>query len=300
MQPVKPPCHWEGEVTELHHRLLLEHDYAIINPLQVESVLWSDLPVTPLVPKPAETRAALMPRLLHLDDLSDGIRDDLLERARRHGNYSRHPFLSALLVADTSPRVLAAQLAQRLILRMPDGDSAFFRYFDPRVFHHLQWVLNENQMAVLMGHVVCWTWRDSAGSWQRYPRPEATIPLSTLRVDFSQWGALQRMALLNRALENIEQNLPGTEASGISTPRVDALLVEASRNHGLASDEDRLLYVVQAATLHPAIHCHPQIVQRLACGRGSSGGYVGACRDLDSTTLRRFVTELTSPSRTLA
>lgn len=297
---VMAPCRWEADVTELHHQLLFKHDHALINPLQVEAALWSDLPATPLLPRQVEVRPDLMPRLISLRDMSDAACTNLLERAQRHQKYSRHPFFSALLVSNTETPAVAAHLSRRLRIDTPDGGSALLRYFDPRVFRHLAWLLTDVQMGLLMGRITRWTWRDMTGAWRPYECVETPSPLSRFRLTAEQWGSLQRLSLLNKTLRQIARSGPGTTLDDGSAKRIDDLLREAYQQHRLDNDADRLLYAMQAVTIHPQIHRHPQIIQRLAHAHESSGGYVGACRNLDQTNLRQFATELAPPSRMLA
>jgi hypothetical protein len=286
-------------MAELHHRLLLEHDYAIINPLQVESALWSDLPTTPLVPKQVGARPELMPRLLRLQDMSDDAKTGLLARAQRHEKFSRHPFLSALLVADVDSPGLAAHISLRLILRTPDGGNAFFRYFDPRVFRHLSWLLTETQMNLLLGPVTHWSWRNMAGAWQQHMRVDVPSLLSGLRLTPEQWDSLQRLGLLNKSLRQIERSAPGIAIDDRSARRVDTLLRDAYEQHRLTDEADRRLYAEQAFRFHRHIHRHPQLVERLARASEGRESYLGACRDLDVAKLRQFATELDQPPRTM-
>lgn len=287
-------------MADLHHRLLQAHDYAILNPLQVDADLWSDLPFTPLVPARVEVRPELMPRLFPLRGFSDTACANLLERVQRHEKYSRHPFFSALLVTDADTSAVAANLSNRLVIQTPDGGNALLRHFDPRVFRHLAWLLTDTQMTLLMGRIARWTWRDTARDWQQYDRIETPSVLSGFRVTPEQWDTLQRLGLLNKTLHQIEHREAGLVLADGSAKRIDALLREAWQQHRLTADADRRLYATQAVTIHPDIHRHPQIVQRLDRAHERPGGYVGACRDLDQTTLRQFATELAPPSRMLA
>lgn len=284
----------------VHHRLLLAHDHAVINPLQVDAALWSDLPVMPLMPHKVEVRTELTPRLISLRGMSDTACITLLERAQRHEKYSRHPFFSALLVTDADTSDLTAHLSRRLGIRTPDGGSALLRYFDPRVFRHLDWLLTNAQMKLLMGRITRWSWRDTAGDWQQYTPVETPSVLSNFRLTPGQFDSLQRLGLLNKTLSQIERDVPDIALDDVSAKRVDALLREAHERHRLTDDADRRLYAVQAMTVHGDIHRHPQFVQRLSRARECSGSYVAACRDLDPTTLRQFAAELTPPSRMLA
>lgn len=286
-------------MSSLHHRLLLAHDFALINPLQVESALWSDLAATPLLPEKISVQPELMPRLVPLRAMSDATCADLLNRAGRHERYSRHPFFSALLVADGDVPVIAAHLSRRLVIAMPDAGSALLRYFDPRVFRHLSWLLTETQMSLLLGPVTHWSWRNMAGAWQQHMRVDVPSLLSGLRLTPEQWDSLQRLGLLNKSLRQIECNAPGIVIDDQSARCVDALLRDAYEQHRLTDESDRRLYAEQGFRFHPHIHRHPQLAERLARARECRESYVGACRDLDATRLLQFATELDQPPRTM-
>lgn len=262
--------------------------------------MWSDLSATPLVPEQVEVRPELMPRLIPLRGMSDAACTDLLERAQRHQKYSRHPFFSALLGTDADTPAVAAHLSRRLVIHTPDDGNALLRHFDPRVFRHLAWLLTDAQMTLLMGRIARWTWRDTTGDWNQYARVETPPVLSGFRLTPEQWGSLQRLGLLNKTLHQIERDAPEIALDDVSAKRIDALLHEAHQQHRLAADADRRLYAMHAVTIHPDIHRHPQIVQRLAHAHECPGGYVATCHDLDQTTLRQFATELAPPSRMLA
>lgn len=286
-------------MSSLHHRLLLAHDFALINPLQVESALWSDLPATPLLPEKISVQSELMPRLIPLRGMSDAACVDLLERAGRHERYSRHPFFSALLVADGDTPAIAAHLSRRLVIAMPDAGNALLRYFDPRVFRHLSWLLTEAQMNLLLGPVTHWSWRNMAGTWQQHVRVEVSSLLSGLRPTPEQWDSLQRLGLLNKSLCQIERNAPGTVIDDRAARCVDTLLRDAYEQHRLTDEADRRLYAEQAFRFHRHIHRHPQLVERLARASDGRESYLGACRDLGAAKLQQFATELDQPPRTM-
>lgn len=285
-------------MSSLHHRLLLAHDHALINPLQVEAALLNGLPATPLLPEKVKAQPELMPRLISLRGMSDATCCDLLERAQRHEKYSRHPFFSALLVTKADTRIVATHLSRRLVIRTQNNDSALIRFFDPRVFRHLNWMLTEAQMNLLMGPVTHWSWRNTDGAWQQHTRVEVPSVLSGLRLTPEQWGSLQRLGLLNKSLRQIERNAPGIAIDDQSAKCVDTLLRDAYEQHRLTNEADRRLYAEQGIRFHPHIHRHPQLVERLACAREGQASYLGACGDLDAIKLQQFVTELEQPIRT--
>lgn len=275
----------------LWHRPLLSQDYALINPLQVDEALWSDLPVTPLVPKGFGAHAHLMPRLLELRLMSEDARIQLLERVSTQRRNSRFPYFSSLFVTDLSREEVVARLSGRLLVHGAEGSKALLRYYDPQVFRHLRWLLRQEQLNSLLLGIKSWDWTDGSGQWQRY-RPVGAVPRSELRLTGEQWGDLQRLGLLSRCLRQVARNEPDKARDDAVAKSANSLLKAAYERHGLTDAADRCLYAEQAIRFHPEIHCHPGMVERIARVSNGGVGYVGACSDLDDAALQRFATDL--------
>lgn len=283
----------------LDHRSLFAWDLALINPLQVGSSLWNDLPTVPLVPEEVEPQQQLMPRLLDLRDLSDTLRVSLLGRSQRHRRASRHPYFSALLRSEATTREVSAHLVRQLLVSAPDGSRALLRFYDPRVFRHLCWLLDGAQLSTLLGRIDAWCWCGGPAHWRTHQREGAATSLR-LRLQPRQWETLRRLDLLNKSLQQIERITPALAVDDAVAQRTDALLATAYREYGLADPADRCLFAVQATVFHPGIHSHPQLASRLVRARDAATSYVGACADLDDSTLRELASELAPPSRMLA
>lgn len=280
-------------MTVLDHRLLLAQDYALINPLQVDSSLWHDLPLVPLSPKDLAGEPASMPRLLALREMAEPACLHLLERVHEQARRCKYPYFSALIVSSRTANEVSAQLAERMIVRGPDRRSAILRYFDPRVFRHLRWILNKTQMDSLLRNIHIWTWLTPAGNWSQHHCASAASP-SRLRLTDKQWQTLQRLRLLNRCLEQIAIHVPKTLNDDAIAQHVDVLLHTAHTEYGLCGDEDRTLYALQAARFHPRIGEHPEIRVRLSNVQNGEISYVGACGDLSDDALSRFAGQLAS------
>lgn len=280
-------------MTVLDHRLLLAQDYALVNPLQVDSSLWRDLPLVPLSPKDLAAEPHAMPRLLALREMAEHECLQLLERVHEQERRSKYPYFSALIVSSRTTSELSAQLAERMIVRGPDRRNAILRYFDPRVFRHLRWILNKTQMDSLLRSVDVWTWFTAAGNWSQYRCTSAASP-SRLRLTDKQWEALQRLRLLHRCLEQIAIYVPESLNDDAIAQHVDAFLHLAYTEYGLRDGDDRSLYALQAARFHPRIGEHPEIRIRLCKVQKGDISYVGACADLSDDTLSRFAGQLAS------
>ncbi|WP_084227738.1 DUF4123 domain-containing protein [Lysobacter sp. A03] len=280
-------------MTVLDHRLLLAQDYGLVNPLQVDSSLWHDLPLVPLSPKDLAAEPASMPRLLALREMPEHDCLKLLERVHEQARRSKYPYFSALIASSRTASELSAQLAARMIVRGPDRRNTILRYFDPRVFRHLRWILNKTQMDSLLRSVDVWTWFTPAGTWSQYRCASAASP-SRLRLTDKQWEALQRLRLLHRCLEQIAIYLPKSLNDDAIAQHVDALLHLAYTEYGLRDGDDRSLYALQAARFHPRIGEHPEIRIRLCKVQKGDISYVGACADLSDDALSRFAGQLGS------
>ncbi len=291
MRLAKASFHWGNDVDGLWHRTLLAQDYALINPLQVDAALWSDLPVAVLVPPELEAQAHLMPRLLDLNAMQEEAKIQLLDRALLQQQHSRFSYFSAMLVSGLPMAQMASRLSKRLVAGGPDASKALLRFYDPRVFRHLCWVLSPDQLSRLLSGIESWTWCDMRGQWRQY-RPADITARSDLRLAAGQWEDLQRLGLLNRCLQQIARAEPDSACDDAVAKSVNLLLKAAYERHGLADGPDRCLYAEQGVRFHPEIHRNVEIAERIARAGTGAVSYVDACRDLDDATLRRFAKDL--------
>ncbi|PJK01116.1 hypothetical protein CO641_04145 [Lysobacteraceae bacterium NML91-0213] len=296
-----PPARRLFLVAEMHgldHRRLLAHDYALINPLQVDSQFWADLPLESLVPRGAAD-AGHYPLLLEFARLATDGRVDLLDRDGAHRRHSRKPFFSALLRAPGTSKELAAHLRRQMVVKgpAPTRDQVLLRYYDPVVFRHLLWVLNPGQRSALMGGVTHWTWCDPRWGWQQYERENARD--STRRMlDQAQWDSLKRIGLLNRSLQHWTRSEPDLLEGHVDFyRRADALLGESWTVHKLQNEADRRQYAALELR-HAGIHRHPHLVERLALVSMGAMSYADACGDLDPAGLLSLLADI--DNRTVA
>lgn len=229
----------------LWHRPLLEQDYAIINPLQVDSALWDDLPTSVIAPPLLEASRGLMPRLVLLKALSEHRRLSLLERVAVQSRRSpRTPYFSALLASQLHADQLLQRLSRRMIVRGPNGRTGLFRYFDARVFRHLGWILTQPQLDFLMLGIDCWTWSSEGVKW-RQARPRGGTAVRNLVLSESQWGHLQRVGLINNCMRNLGIS-EASHGTGVSIAiSISKLLQDSYELHGLTQAADRCRYVEQ-------------------------------------------------------
>lgn len=262
------------------HRRLAAHQYAILNPLQLDQGQWDDIPTVPVVPPALKSKARILPRLLDLALLDDELRGALLDRADDWDAHNDAPFFSLLLKSGAAAEHVAAHLSRQLIVRAPDGSDALLRWCDPKVFRHLCWLLTSDQMRTISGPVSVWTWRDSGVRWVSYDVTGTAAAVSRLRLDARQWAVVGRMGVLNRTALQVARNAPALGLDDGLYRRIDACLEQAYDTHKLTDEADARLFAEQAVR-HPYIHTLPEMTGRLARARRGEISYVGACAGLD-------------------
>lgn len=271
--------------TGIDHRHLDEHRFAIINPLQVDRSQWAGLPVAALMPAGVSAKPDSVPHLLALDALGESDRIDLLVRADVWDRVNDHPFFSMLLRSQADASRLALHLSRQLTVTIPEGGRALLRWYDPRVLRHLRWLITPAQWRVLGGPVTAWTWRDAQRQWHTHESTGEPAPISSLRPTAGQWAVIGRLGVLNRTLAQLRRNAPGLVLDDAACQRIDGLLRQAFDDLGLTDEADARLFAEQGMRYHRDVYRHPAIEQRLALARDQQVTYVGACADLDPTTL---------------
>lgn len=266
------------------HRELAAHQYAVLNPLQLERSHWADLSTVALQPKVLQNKADTMPRLLHLAVLDRVQQAALLERADAWDRHNDLPFFALLLRSGAPVGRVAAHLTRQLVIRAPDGSDVLLRWYDPRVFRHLRWLLTGAQMQALSGPVTAWCWRDGSAHWSTQEVATADGKPTRLRSTPEQWATIGRMGVLNRTIAQLGRTVPELVFSDDVFHRIDTHLQQAYDHYGLVDEADARLFAEQAIR-HPEIHRRSDVAQRLSRARQGEITYVGACAGLDLEAL---------------
>lgn len=275
------------------HRWLSDFAYALLNPLRLEREEWEDLPVTRLAPSGLKEQAAFMPLLLSFNDLTAPQRAILLGRIEAREQQG-DTYLCGLLKSDAESSVLSAHLSRLLVMvRQDNGQRYLLRYYDPRVMRHLQWLLTDMQHVAFCGPISVWSWPASSG-WTTGRRLAQCSAGQRLVLHSHQWATLERLALINRALTELEILAPELSQNDALFQRLDAALVQASTELALADSEDWLFCAIQAVRFHPQIHHHPQLLERLGQAATKRESYAAACADLDDSAWLSMADELNS------
>jgi len=168
---------------------------------------------------------------------------------------------ASLLIAAEGPMgAVAAHLAQRMVLRLPEHDRPMqWRFFDPGTCLQMPRVLGPDGMAWLMGPVTAFMvpW---AGQWALVERPDAQGIASaalTFKLSAAQRAALSRLGAVNRAAMACPMP-PSAQAWVLQGQQLDQYIVQGQQ-HGLTRRDDLVAYALHAHTVHPRIHEHPRM-----------------------------------------
>lgn len=272
----------------MDHRLFLQHDFALINPLQLDAAQWSGLPTEPLVPDTIESQAQLMPRLLRLRDLAQREKIALLDQSEAWQAAYDLPMLPILIQSGASAAAMSAHLKKQMLARHPAGHWFWIRLHDPRVFRHLRWLLDPAQMARLLGPAFQWSWFDpSTSRWYTDPRPDVDSA-SASRLDSRQWDCVFRMEVLNRALKWLGHEHPSVIFDERMYRQMDEAVRTAVEVEHLLDLDDQVAYACNAQHFGPAFHVLPAVRRCLDDARAGTCSYVGGIADLDQQLFASF------------
>jgi hypothetical protein len=232
-----------------------------------------------LVPSAKPELEGVAPVLMRLEH-ADRQLERVIEVAEIAQSSGRPPVVCAILESDVRADRLLEHLANTLLIARPGGGNAVvFRYYDPRVFGHLQWILDSVQLRALLGPVSQWKWLDESGHWQEVI---ATGPQeASLTFSDEQFRQLERLSFVRKALEPLS-------AAGIQTTwdvarRLDRMLMKAER-YGLPA-EDRIPFALHGMLVAPNFDQHPQVQAVLAMARETP--YTQAVMDWTDEMWRR-------------
>jgi len=267
--------------------LLLTHDYALIDQLAVEG-LPNDLPILSLVPPKLENDAHLLPLLVSLSELSKERRLEIQAQQELAVANGQTPLLTTLLASAADPTKLRKHLTERLIVRLADHSKALLRYYDPRVFTQLQWMLPMQRLSALFGPIAHWTlYLD--GAWQS--TPASADVHGVWGVDKPTCARLERIAMINQTLAQLPQETRAGKRTQLGE-QIDRLLVYAQEQYRFERDEDRVAFAVHGVTVNPRFDQHATIrtlIERLAEQQQS---YSDASALLDQAAWQRIAQDM--------
>jgi hypothetical protein len=147
----------------------------------------------------------------------------------------------AFISVDTPLHRLNSDLSQPLTAQV-DRQALYFRYFDPRVFHHLSRLLTSEQWAFLLPASLQWRHVCWNGQLVTNQSAEAArIKSHGLLFDAQQWASIE-------SIEHFNATLCAFRRHGLGHPtREDAVLfgrVVSARQAGLKTPEDVAHYIL--------------------------------------------------------
>lgn len=246
-------------MTVLIHRVVADYAIAFIDPFRVDDVPMALLP-EPLVPSGFEAEAHLMPQFVHLRRFDSVQRDALLDWLEGPSAGGGAPPVLAFVSSEAEDARVLNHLRRQLIIRLSDDRKYLLRYYDPKVFWHLHWILDEMQRACLFGPLRQWVyWHD--GQWRMSEKPQAG-PMRPVLFDRHQSAQLGRVATINKVLACLD--LPtDTVAQLALAQRVDADIERAQRK-AWDGEMDWVHFARRCHTCHPRFDEHPRVARLLA------------------------------------
>ena len=177
----------------------------------------------------------------------------LRERAEQGVASDAPPVICAIVECDKASNRLQRHLANRMVLPKPAEGTAIFRFYDPRVFAHLRWILKPEQLGALMGPVARWTYLDREAGWVTVEGEKA--PNDAFAVTEAQYKQMARIDVVERALDALRSNGAATKSGMPSL--VDAQLAKGEI-YGL-SGSDLLAFALHGTVVSPYFDLHPRV-----------------------------------------
>lgn len=225
-----------------------------------------------------------LPAIIDLAQCDPGQRDWLSTIINaEHESRLRMPLtragVCAYVQASVDTNSLAGHLAnQLLVLPVEKGGSralpgALWRFFDPRVFANLCWMLEPGKLEALVGPVSRWVfpWLDN---WYEYnavdsefskrdtasevPPPERIGGFT--RIDIDLWDRTQRIATINQTLARLglPSEIPWQEKTATAA-LIELAVTEAERRLHWKQAEDQINCAEHIARYGAAFRDHPRL-----------------------------------------
>lgn len=227
----------------------------------------------PLIDPLFETTPDEAPLLVRLDAGASSLIESYLaqaaEEAQRPGQGQA---ICAILFSRLPFAKLAKHLTRHLDLRIKTGMRVFFRFFDPRVMHHLPRLLQPVEMAQLFNGIDHWCYQHwgnqrialNAQDYGPLPDKPAYIRMS---ISSAQWVSLQGIETFNLALRALWQD--GYPLDDRTEPALHAAL-KVAHTYGLPRQEDQATLACHLVCSGESILRQPQWLRALQLVRERS------------------------------
>lgn len=247
--------------------LIDQYRYAIVDLAALpEDALSSGIELRRLVPELLAGDSSKLPGLICLSDISDKERVLLQENLESAFRGERQHLISSLLDVDDAikPSSVVRHLTSRLIVDSPQG-KAFLRFYDPRVFQHLEWILEPSQRRALFGPITHWAVCEPL-RLRKIARPEvAGRRRWSVSAEQRRW--LDQVGLLNETLKKARRQQPALKTTEVDAlealgRRILAAMAVAETRYGMNHDQDLVAFATHAVLHGDDFHVR-EVVQTL-------------------------------------
>ncbi len=236
----------------------------------------------PLVCRPTNWSRDLtgLPAIVDLAQCDARQRDWLVSEVNEEHENRLHvpllrPAICAYVEASVDAGALATHIAEQMLVLPVERSGqramagALWRFFDPRVFANLCWMLEPYHLAAIVGRCTRWVY-PWFNSWFElratdFPSEPELLKRERLggfsRVDMDVWERAQRIATLNQTLVRlgVSAELTWDETVAVAA-RVESALIEAERRLHWKQSEDQMIYAEHVARFGQPFREHPRLV----------------------------------------
>ncbi|KAA0020833.1 DUF4123 domain-containing protein [Salinicola corii] len=184
---------------------------------------------------------------------------------------------------------ISRHIARRLRQKKPSGRQALLRYYDPRVLQRLQAILDEEQLAFLLGPIHHWIFIDHAGCFRVFSSHPRNMTQSALSLSNPQWMSIDRIGLLNKTLAIGAEIMDIRQVDDQDIINLDRLL-QVAELEGVSDDDARMIFALQGMRLPPNFHRHSEMIRLFQrCREGER--YQELVREWSRETWQRIAEE---------
>ena len=208
------------------------------------------------------------PLLLRLPFADLQLIEYLLERAQTEAATGSPARSVCAFIFTAAPLTrLAKHLSAHLNAQMEGFGAIYFRYFDPRVWPHVQRIATPGQRHRLFGDIDMWLSMDWSGQLQTVTPPvlpnvdQPDSALAQPSYSAAQWQQIERIETVNLSLQRLKQ-------TGVELPRLahaDEIVATAARLLELQADQ--VTYSVHALMHGTTFTGHKHLPELLKLAR---------------------------------
>ncbi|WP_313494779.1 DUF4123 domain-containing protein [Stenotrophomonas sp.] len=254
----------------LDHRFFNEHQFALINPLQMDRRVARLWPGTPLVPAELRAQQQVFPYLIDLRYMSTDERLHALDKTVEYAHSHEQSPFSALIASQESRARLRSHLS-RVMVRQIEGEKMLFRYYDPRVWECLLWILSEAQLSSLLGPIVRWTAPLAGGmDWISYAGKG--LSHEALMFDAAQLRAIASLASVNRVVARLNVDVEQLGRPEGLSQRIYKE-IERARSFGLTDFDDLEAFAYISISESPIVHENLAFREAIDIAKADPGAY---------------------------